>query len=61
LHYIVGANKLDETKATLQKQPDEVWESTGANEAMRWAESAGCTCWIQCKDWGRKRLLVGRR
>ena len=32
LHYIVGANKLDETKATLQKQPDEVW---GQREPMR--------------------------
>lgn len=61
LHYIVGANKLAETKATLEEQPDEVWESTGANKALRWAESAVCTCWIQCKEWGRKRLLVGRR
>jgi hypothetical protein len=61
LHYIVGANKLAETDATLQRQPDAVWESTGANRRLGWADSAVCTCWIQCRDWPRKRLLVGRR
>ncbi len=61
LHYIVGANKLTETEATLQAQPDAVWESTGANRALGWSASAVCTCWIQCQEWTRKRLLVGRR
>lgn len=61
LHYIVGANKLAETDATLQSQPDAAWESTGANRALGWAASAVCACWIQCGQWTRKRLLVGRR
>ena len=58
LHYIVGANKLAETDATLEGQPDAVWESTGAKPVLGWAV---CTCWIQCRDWPGKRLLVGRR
>jgi len=61
LRHVVGANKLSETDATLQGQPAAVWEATGPNRALGWADSAVCTCWIQCRDWSRKRLLVGRR
>jgi hypothetical protein len=28
----------------FRNKPDEVWESTGANAALRWAESAVCMC-----------------
>ena len=61
LHYVAGANKLDATRTTLEQQPDFVWQSTGAVPELNWAESALCQCWIQCENWDRKRLLVGRR
>ena len=61
LHYIVGANKLSATEATLQDRSEWEWQSTGPNARRGWAESAVCVCWIQCEHWPTKRLLVGRR
>ena len=37
------------------------WQPLGARPELDWAASAVCTAWIQCADWGGKRLLVGRR
>jgi hypothetical protein len=61
LHYVVGANKLALTETTLMEQPETVWENTGARRNLGWAASGACVCWLQCKDWAHKRLLVGRR
>jgi len=61
LHYVVGANKLALTETTLLEQPETVWENTGARRKLGWAASGACVCWLQCKDWAHKRLLVGRR
>ena len=60
LHYIVGANKLAETDRILAEQPEVVWQETGEHQGRGWAESGVCVCWIECKDWSKKRLLVGR-
>ncbi len=61
LHYVVGANKLAATAATLADQPESQWEDTGAREKLGWSASGACVCWLQCEKWPRKRLLVGRR
>ena len=61
LHYIVGANKLAIPRHLLETQPEVVWQSTGPRPELGWEESAVCVCWIQCSDWNKKRLLVGRR
>ena len=61
LHYVVGANKLAATAATLMAQPEEVWEDTGARGRLGWSASGVCQCWLQCAGWPAKRLLVGRR
>lgn len=61
LHYVVGANKLSATAATLMGQPETVWEDTGARARLGWSASGVCACWLQGDKWGRKRLLVGRR
>jgi hypothetical protein len=61
LHYIVGANKLKAAGETLNDRTELEWHSTGANERWGWADSAVCSCWIQCEEWDTKRVLVGRR
>ncbi len=61
LHYVVGANKLSASAATLAGQPEQVWESTAADRARGWSDSAVCVCWVQSEAWPCKRLLVGRR
>jgi hypothetical protein len=61
VHYVVGANKLDLTERVLSERVEFEWESLGARPSLGWTESAVCACWIQCKDWETKRLLVGRR
>jgi hypothetical protein len=61
LHYVVGANKLTTTERTLMEQPEMVWENTGARSRLGWSDSGVCVCWLQCKEWENKRLLVGRR
>jgi hypothetical protein len=59
--YIVGANKLAKTEATLSDQGEYSWLDTGPNPAMGWSASGVCVCWLQCDGWARKRTLVGRR
>jgi len=61
LHYVIGANKLDETTRVLSEQPEAVWRDTGERAELKWSASGVCTCWIQCKSWDKKRLLIGRR
>jgi hypothetical protein len=61
LHYVVGVNKLTATDETLADQPEEVWQDTGADAGRGWSHSSLCDCWIQCKDWKKKRILIGRR
>jgi hypothetical protein len=61
LHYIIGANKLAETERVLREQPEVVWIDTGAVPERGWSESAVCVCWLQCRAWETKRVLVGRR
>ncbi|MRR52258.1 MAG: hypothetical protein EG825_15345 [Rhodocyclaceae bacterium] len=61
LHYIVGANKLAATAATLADLPEAAWENTGARDKLGWSASGACVCWLQCAEWPRKRVLVGRR
>jgi hypothetical protein len=61
LHYLVGANKLAKTEQTLAALPETSWEDTGARSNLGWIASGACVCWLQCKDWPAKRLLVGRR
>ena len=60
-HYIVGANKLTRTEATLSEFCDDYWVDSGPNQAMGWSASSVCVCWIQCDGWAKKRTLVGRR
>lgn len=60
-HYIVGANKLAKTAATLAAMGEEMWADAGPNSAMGWSASGVCVCWLQCEDWEKKRALVGRR
>lgn len=59
--YVVGANKLERTAATLASLCEEEWVDTGANPALGWSASEVCVCWLQCEKWQRKRTLVGRR
>jgi hypothetical protein len=61
LHYLIGANKLKATDATLADQPEVAWRDTGAQPWRGWSASGVCQCWLQCPDWPKKRLLVGRR
>jgi len=61
LHYVVGANKLVATAATLADLPEAAWEETGARDKLGWSASGACVCWLQCAQWPRKRVLVGRR
>ena len=61
VNYIVGANKLEETRRVLMEQSGSMWVEQGKNEQMGWEESAVCVCWIQCGGWSKKRVLVGRR
>jgi hypothetical protein len=61
LKYVVGANGLSEAARTLSDQPEIVWSQGGARPALKWSESGACLCWIQCREWEEKRLLVGRR
>ena len=61
LRYIIGANKLKETDRALAEQAESQWRSTGARPGMGWVDSGVCACWLQCREWGKKYLLVGRR
>jgi hypothetical protein len=61
LHYLVGANKLAQTEATLTELAETAWEDTGARAGLGWAASGACVGWLQCAAWAHKRLLVGRR
>jgi hypothetical protein len=61
LRYIIGVNKLSETDRVLAEHPDALWLDTGAQPERGWDESAVCECWLHCKDWRHKRLMVGRR
>jgi hypothetical protein len=61
LHYIAGANKLKKTAATLSDLPELMWEDGGPCKKFGWSASGVCVCWLQCADWPRKRVLVGRR
>jgi hypothetical protein len=61
LHYVVGANKLAASEATLGDQSESVWEDTGPRRQLGWSASGACVCWLQCAGWAKKRLLVGRR
>ncbi|MCX7014154.1 MAG: hypothetical protein NTW86_16660 [Candidatus Sumerlaeota bacterium] len=61
LLYVAGANKLQQTEATLVAQPEAVWADSGARPELGWSESGVCTCWLECAGWCGKRLLVGRR
>lgn len=61
LHYVIGANKLKTSQCTLMEQPEVVWENTGSRHKFGWSACAVCVCWLQCKEWPAKRLLVGRR
>jgi len=61
LHYVVGANKLAAAGKTLASQPEAVWQDTGEDRGRGWSKSGLCVCWIQCAEWKKKRVLVGRR
>ncbi len=61
LRYVIGANKLTATVETLSQQIDAVWSHEGPDASRGWSASGLCQCWLQCKDWPEKRLLVGRR
>ncbi len=60
--YIVGGNKLKTVGKILSDQPEAVWrDTTKATKKRGFLESAVCVSYIQCEDWTRKRVLVGRR
>lgn len=61
MRYVVGAGSLSATQRILQEQPASQWHELGPDSRRGWSNSALCVCWIQCQDWERKRLLVGRR
>jgi len=61
-HYVIGAGKLSAMRESLQAQPESVWRDTTKETRGRgWESSAVCVCYIQCRDWPKKRVLVGRR
>jgi len=61
LRYVVGAGKLSEAQRVLRERLEVEWHDLGPNPKRGWASSAVCQCWLQCANWPRKRLLVGRR
>jgi len=61
LRYVVGAGKLAETGRVLHERTEAEWHDLGPNRQRGWASSAVCLCWLQCREWPNKRLLVGRR
>jgi hypothetical protein len=62
LRYVVGANALKRTEATLEEQPDCQWTPTPEyDEARGVRESGVCVASIQCEEWSCKRTVVGRR
>jgi hypothetical protein len=61
LRYVVGAGGLSETQRVLHEQPDVAWHDLGPNPKRGWLSSSVCVCWVQCKSWPTKRVLVGRR
>lgn len=60
-HYVVGANKLKQTKLTLLEQPESQWSDDGPRSNLGWSKSGTCVCSIQCGGWKSKRVLIGRR
>lgn len=61
LRYVIGANKLEETRRVLREQPEIVWRKSGDDPKRDMHEKAVCHCWIQCHGWSKKRVLVGMR
>jgi len=61
IRYIIGANKLDETRRVLRDQPEMVWRELGDDPKRDMYQKAMCCCWIQCPEWTKKRILVGLR
>jgi hypothetical protein len=59
--YVVGGGALKETERLLRERSEAEWIDTGADPERGWSSTAVCQCWVQCKEWGEKRLLVGRR
>ncbi len=60
--HIVGANKLAQTDTQLKQVTEVEWiDTTARTRKWGWSESAVCTTYVQCEDWDRKRLCVGRR
>jgi hypothetical protein len=59
--YVVGANKLAIMHETLESQPEIAWVELGGNKKENIEKSAVCICSIQCKNWTKKRILIGYR
>ena len=52
---------MKETERVLRERCEAEWIDMGADPKRGWSSVALCQCWIQCEEWGEKRLLVGRR
>jgi len=50
--YIVGANKLTKTEATLCELSEYAWVDAGANKTMG-CRLGVCVCWLQRDGWGK--------
>ena len=61
LDYVIGVNARAATETTLDEQPEVAWRDSGPRAKYDWAESATCSCWLQCQGWSQKRNLIGRR
>lgn len=61
LSYVVGAGALREAQRVLESRQECEWYDLGSNSKRGWSSSAVCVCWVQCPNWPKKRLMVGRR
>lgn len=62
LYYVIGANKLQAAQKALDELPQWQWQDVPENERRSDSDAEQtCVCWVHCKGWPEKRLLVGKR
>jgi hypothetical protein len=62
LYGVIGGNKLDAVKKRLEELPGKGWKKVPRKQMQKgFVEEQVCTVHIQCEDWEKKRLLVGKR
>lgn len=62
LAYVIGTRNLVAAESALGEQPETQWIKTPDYDARRGVlESGVCVASVQCKEWPKKRTLIGRR